>query len=188
MTSFSAIFRRARRIRAQDLPKVVLPRFIDEWLYVARTCPVTVADEDDLKIVRYNPDNPSGEERIDRMLAAERTCYRAILGTETVHESWVFRDAILPSRFGYDPLAPLIGNCVTRPEYRGRRIYERVLMFIVNDLLAEGGDGQVLILVSPENVASIRGIERAGFDRIDRLRGLRLLGFVVKWPRGPKPR
>ena len=61
--------------------------------------------------------------------------------------------------------ALLVGPCGTHPQFRGRSIYSRVLRYAVN-WLSEKGHGPFYINVSPYNVASIRGIEKAGFIRL----------------------
>ena len=58
---------------------------------------------------------------------------------------------------------PVIGSCFTFPEARGRGLYQRALASLAARLQAEG-HGRLLIETHPENRASRRGIERAGFQ------------------------
>jgi len=61
--------------------------------------------------------------------------------------------------------ALLIGPCFTDPEYRGRGIYPHVLRHIAS-VLGARGYGPFYVHTSPDNAASIRGVEKAGFRRL----------------------
>lgn len=58
-----------------------------------------------------------------------------------------------------------IGPCLTVPEMRGRGIYPRVLSSIVKSYRSQN-DADFYMLVAPDNRASIKGIEKAGFVRV----------------------
>jgi hypothetical protein len=60
---------------------------------------------------------------------------------------------------------PMIGNCYTLPEKRGQRLYPRMLVTVCR-ALARDGHARAIISCEPDNIASIRGIERAGFARV----------------------
>jgi RimJ/RimL family protein N-acetyltransferase len=60
---------------------------------------------------------------------------------------------------------PLIGNCYTQPALRGRGLYPRMLRTACL-CLARRGFGSAVISCSPDNIPSIKGIERAGFRRL----------------------
>jgi RimJ/RimL family protein N-acetyltransferase len=77
-----------------------------------------------------------------------------------------------------EPRALLIGPCLTEAELRGRAIYPRVLQHVVATL-AECGYGPFYIDTSLDNVASIRGMEKAGFKRCGVWRGRRALGNLL---------
>jgi hypothetical protein len=62
------------------------------------------------------------------------------------------------------PKALLIGPCLTEENFRGRSIYPRVLQYVVSNL-ADDGYGPFYIDSSPDNTPSIRGVEKAGFQR-----------------------
>jgi predicted GNAT superfamily acetyltransferase len=57
---------------------------------------------------------------------------------------------------------PLIGNCNTRPDSRGRGLYPAMLRTVCSYLAARGHE-TVVVTCSPDNNASIRGIVKAGF-------------------------
>lgn len=74
--------------------------------------------------------------------------------------------------------APLIGNCFTVPAMRGRGLYPAMLRTVCRHLARMGHD-RVFISCAPDNRASIRGIERAGFRRIKDISNLVVLSKVV---------
>ncbi|MBE6941078.1 MAG: GNAT family N-acetyltransferase [Ruminococcaceae bacterium] len=55
-----------------------------------------------------------------------------------------------------------IGPCATLPEYRGRGIYPAVLRHICKTFANE--DTVFYMIVNDQNIPSIRGIEKAGFE------------------------
>lgn len=76
-----------------------------------------------------------------------------------------------------EPAGVFIGPCVTGAEFRGRRIYPRVLRYAVGMLTAQGF-GPAYIHTHPNNIASIKGIERAGFSRCGIWSGTRTFGYL----------
>ncbi len=60
----------------------------------------------------------------------------------------------------------LIQRCFTLPEQRGRGLYALALAFATRTLLDEDAERPVLVESSSFNRSSIRGIEKAGFERI----------------------
>ena len=72
---------------------------------------------------------------------------------------------------------PLIGNCYTLPEHRRKGIYPRLLITICTQLAATGYR-RAIITCAPDNIASIRGIENAGFTRVHTVKSLLV---VSRW-------
>jgi hypothetical protein len=66
----------------------------------------------------------------------------------------------------------LIQRCFTFPDQRGRGLYALALAFAARKLLDDDGERPVLVESSTFNRASIRGIEKAGFERI---------GYHLEW-------
>lgn len=62
-----------------------------------------------------------------------------------------------------------IGPCFTYPEFRGKEIYPKVLRYICKNIGNEST--RFFMIVSINNISSIRGIEKAGFNKF---------GFVDK--------
>ncbi len=65
----------------------------------------------------------------------------------------------------------LIGDCYTNNKYRGKGIYPTVIRRVLKQFIPKNN---VYMLVSPENIPSIRGIEKAGLQLIGRLKCLRI--------------
>jgi RimJ/RimL family protein N-acetyltransferase len=91
-----------------------------------------------------------------------------------LHQSFL-RFATRSKRLLAEELAtPLIGPCVTVRRARGQGLYPRMLRHIMSEL-ATAGHRRVVIYCDEHNRASVRGIERAGFRRVCRMRSLILL-------------
>lgn len=67
-------------------------------------------------------------------------------------------------------------DALTFAEYRGRNLYPALLQRILEHS-REDGLRRALIFVLSDNVASIRGVEKAGFKAFQRVTYLTLLGF-----------
>lgn len=84
---------------------------------------------------------------------------------ELAHVSWVLRRADhqrLPFahlRLGADEAE--LGNCVTLPRFRGRALYPFAIRALSGQLF-EAGVRRVFLVTARGNVASVRGIEKAG--------------------------
>jgi RimJ/RimL family protein N-acetyltransferase len=112
--------------------------------------------------------------------------YEAVLEGEVVHRSIVSWQVLLARRFGFGS-RPVIGYSMTKRRYRGKGIYPHVLSSILRDLKTDRLASCALIIVGPDNVPSIRGIEKAGFHLTSHLRGWRMGPFIFK-AGGPRSR
>lgn len=70
-----------------------------------------------------------------------------------------------------------ISTCDTHPEFRGKNIYPAVLQHIVGYASAKNKK-RCFISTSPTNLASVRGIEKAGFPFVGKVRQIRLFGMT----------
>jgi len=97
---------------------------------------------------------------------------------QVVHRSFLFskvRVLKLVSKTG-----PVIGDCVTIPEYRGKSIYPFVIHNIAAQVLTSKESPEVFIIVNPGNINSIRGIEKAGFKFYKKIKAKRFLLFYYQ--------
>jgi hypothetical protein len=97
-------------------------------------------------------------------------------GEILVHRSRIFHSSRLLSNFNISGPLITIGDCITDDRYRGLGIYPMVLRRIARD---HAGKVQVFILVAPDNIPSIKGIEKAGFQFMGRLTCFRFLIFYL---------
>ena len=56
-----------------------------------------------------------------------------------------------------------IGPCFTDEKFRGMGIYPTVLNYICSNIGTD--DSSFYMIISPENISSIRGVEKVGFER-----------------------
>ncbi|MGA2173316.1 MAG: GNAT family N-acetyltransferase [Sedimentisphaerales bacterium] len=70
-----------------------------------------------------------------------------------------------------------IGFCETNREFRGKNIYPAVLQYIVRYAL-ENNKKKCFVSTIPSNIASIRGMEKAGFSLVGQKRKFRLFGKI----------
>ena len=83
-------------------------------------------------------------------------------GNEYVHRGYIMFKTRQSKVLGDNDAAPIIGYCSTVPRARGRGLYRRALEAEVS-YLQNRGYRRVLIETDPENYASLKGIEAAGF-------------------------
>ena len=72
---------------------------------------------------------------------------------------------------------PTIGDCYTRPDYRGKSIFPFVLNYITKEIFAEDKKKEVFMIVNQDNLSSIKGIEKAGFRKCASIQTKRWLWF-----------
>lgn len=87
-------------------------------------------------------------------------------GDSLMHTSYVIPNCIKFPFMKKDDLE--IGPCYTYPEYRGRGLYPAVLRAICN--YYKDGNVHYYMIVDSENTASIKGIEKAGFEKCGTVR------------------
>jgi RimJ/RimL family protein N-acetyltransferase len=116
-------------------------------------------------------------EGLQRLHRGDR-CYTVSIEGRLAHYSWVQRSAshsISEAGLSF-PVANggfWIYHCQTAEWARGRGIYPSTLERIVNDCFAEG-DSTAWIYTSKQNIASQKGILRAGFGLVATLHALRM--------------
>jgi hypothetical protein len=117
------------------------------------------------------------DECLQRFQRGDR-CYTVSIDGRIAHYSWVQRSGSHPIteagvRVPVEDRAFWIYHCQTAQWARGRGIYPATLEKIVHDSFAEGYC-TAWIYTSKQNVASQKGIARAGFGLVTTLRALRM--------------
>lgn len=174
------LLRRIQGSDLRDLLKAAAPLSINSLLYKGEASakrPYRLPGPFSIK--SFSIKELSGVDRIDGRLTPYRLAYVVFCFGEIVHESWVCFDAPVPSQYGFDFRLPVIDRSFTQKLYRGKSIFPFTLNYIVHDLQSRRISNGVYVLVSPTNHASIRGIQKAGFELLAHLQGKRLLGLFV---------
>ena len=94
-----------------------------------------------------------------------------------VHESFAYRKLFIQKLIRTK--GPTIGDCKTIDAFKGKSIYPYVINYIANQELEKGAK-EVFINVSPSNISSIKGIEKAGFKPFLHVKAKRFLFFYFK--------
>lgn len=97
---------------------------------------------------------------------------------DVLHYSFVQFKSRYKTIIGEDQLVPMFTNCWTAPQARGQRLYPSTLSKGAA-ILKKAGHDRVVITCSPENVASVKGIERAGFVRKKHVFNILLLSRLI---------
>jgi hypothetical protein len=111
------------------------------------------------------------------------TAYAGYLNANLVHMSWVYTS----SEYAKEPFQRLalndgeveIVNCFTSEKCRGLGIYPYVIQFL-SHLYFENGATRVYMMAHRENVASQRGIIKAGLRQVGEVTYLRIPGSSGK--------
>lgn len=129
-------------------------------------------------------------DRSDGLLRMDRgdLCYTVCIDGRLAHYSWVQRSGSHPITEAALTLPVERGqfwiyNCRTVDWAKGKRIYPATLQHIINDHFAQGYQ-TAWIYTSKENIASQKGILRAGFCQVSTLRALRVGSRYFRSGRG----
>lgn len=175
---------RLRTLSARQLIDSLRPHHVNELLYLSKEspkiCPHRLPSSVSIKC--FSVEHPSGIDVIDKRLTVHRLAYVVFYGGEIIHENWLTFDTLLPSQFGFDPRIPVVGYGFTAPNYRGKGVFPYALSYLLNDMIDRNVSRKAYTIVSPTNSASIRAVEKGGFELTAQLKGLRVLGgmFIRK--------
>jgi GNAT superfamily N-acetyltransferase len=126
-------------------------------------------------------------EAVRARFAAGRRCYAALVREELAAYGWVSFDeeeiGEMRLRLRLAPGEAYIWDCATAPPFRRRRLYTALLAHITRELRAEGLC-RVWIGADQDNVASQRGMARAGFKPVADIVVARALAMRLVWVRG----
>jgi RimJ/RimL family protein N-acetyltransferase len=95
---------------------------------------------------------------------------------------FVLFDSFYKRILGESRATPMICNCFTYAQYRGQGLYPQLIQGACHSLAAQGFE-RAIITCDPDNAASIRGIEKAGFTKVKTLYSLVLVTRWIAWRR-----
>ncbi|OQW37821.1 MAG: hypothetical protein A4E19_12435 [Nitrospira sp. SG-bin1] len=171
-------------LSARQLLEALRPHHVNELLYLSRESPKISPHRlsSSVSIKCFSVEHPSGIDGIDKRLTEQRLAYVVFNDGEVIHENWLTFDTLLPSRFGFDARIPVVGYGFTTPQYRGKGVCPYALSYLLNDMIERNISRKAYTIVSPTNSASMRAVEKGGFELIAQLKGLRVLGglFIRK--------
>ena len=156
-------------------------------LYRRTTVSEDIPVPEGVRIVRVDPDRPdvplgdilaAGAGSDVRYLKQGATCYLAYLDDAPVSLGWAFPGSYLLRRARLERDAMYLGGFHTIEAARGRGLYPLLLKF----MCANQGVQERICYVDaePDNHASLRGIEKAGFHKVGFLKAHVLAGIILR--------
>ncbi len=131
---------------------------------------------------------PGSEAEICRRFSAGRHCYAAWMDGRIVSYGWVSFDeemvGELDLRLRLVPGEAYIWDCATLPAYRNQHLYSALLSHILFELFDHQPVCRAWIGTDLDNLASQRGIARAGFRHVANLLLERFLAMRMVWAQG----
>lgn len=146
-------------------------------VYLSKNYKVRKGEIADLKNARVNF-MPTPWEFMCDVYDNVKDFYIAEADESIEHISWVYY-AGHPNRLlklGANDVE--IKYCLTLPQYRGRGIYPVVLKEIVKNL-SQFNIFNTFICVKKNNISSIKGIEKAGFEFLKKIRLVKIIGIQI---------
>jgi hypothetical protein len=101
---------------------------------------------------------------------------------KVVHESFLFEKLFILRLIG--KTGPTIGDCRTVEAFKGKSIYPFVINYIAREEILKNHRKEVFIIVHPNNLSSIKGIEKAGFQLHTKVNAKRFLFFHFNIKKG----
>ena len=149
--------------RATDEAAVTLEWPADETLAVYHSGNQSQMPQELKNFIRAN------EPELLQRVASGDWVYAVAAGGSFVHIGAVLFATRQIRVLGEPHGTPAIGHCYTSPAARGRGIYRRAVRSMVNRLHA-AGHPRIVMETHPENYASRRGIQGAGFRLMRRMK------------------
>ncbi len=132
-------------------------------------------------------DSPLGNVETLKRLNVGKHCYTAFVDGQLAAYGWVsfVEEHIgeLNLRVQLLPGEVYIWDCATSPEFRGKHLYSALLSYMIRELCAQGFC-RAWIGADLDNVASQKGMGRAGFHHVADLAIERVLPIRQVWVEG----
>lgn len=107
-------------------------------------------------------------------IKADSILFAVTDGKIVIHTSFVQFKTRYKNLIHEENETPLIGNCWTKSRYRGKGLYSRTITLAVDNLFKKNYQ-RVIISCASNNIASIKGIEKANFQLVQKLKSYILL-------------
>lgn len=101
---------------------------------------------------------------------------------KVIHESFLFEKLFILRLIG--KTGPTIGDCRTVEAFKGKSIYPFVINYIAREEILKNRRKEVFIIVHPNNLSSIKGIEKAGFQLHTKVKAKRFFFFHFNIKKG----
>ena len=133
-------------------------------------------DENEVRQFAADPENHLDASLADQLAAGRDLCFAALAGGRLAAYGWYALGSVDPRHcggltLGLPPDVAYFYNGFTRPEFRGRRVYDR-LMGEGLRAIADRGICKLLAIVDWTNWAALKSSRRAGCTDLGRLVGL----------------
>lgn len=135
---------------------------IDLWIYVMNT-----TNLNDFPKLNFTVES--------EVVSTTKKRFFIKVGTTIIHESFLYERLFVLRILRKN--GPAIGDCRTIDSYKGQSIYPFVIHHIAYEEIQKNQRKEVFIAVHPSNISSIKGIEKAGFQRYAQIKAKRLLFF-----------
>ncbi len=160
---------------------------------LAGTPEIMIMPRADVRFTEFGPEaaaqlalamNLPGPEAVLQRFTSQRRCFGAYSGEQIVAYGWasVMAEHVgeLERFFRFPTGEAYIWDCLTHPEYRGRRLYSALLTYMCNQL-RDSGVRRAWIGASLGNQPSLQGFANAGFQPVITVRYARLIGLRYCW-------
>jgi hypothetical protein len=109
------------------------------------------------------------------LITKDKKKYFIINNCVLVHTSCLYAKVYLLKLIKKE--GPIIGDCYTHPDYRGKSIFPFVINDIAKEMFVENNKTEVFVVVNKDNLNSIKGIEKSGCKKIASIETKRWLWF-----------
>jgi GNAT superfamily N-acetyltransferase len=182
----------------RDLPFIEFIRLVCKTLYLddyylVYKVDITKTDRKEKKLIDGIKIEKGSIEELDQYRASLNSCpsefkchlhdnvenfFIAKDGSGIQHISWIYSKNDHNRLLTLDSRDVEIKHCLTMPSLRGKGIYPKVINEII-DYLGIHGVLRVFMCVDPNNISSIKGIEKSGFNLVGRVRFKKIFGIRV---------
>ncbi len=148
---------------------------IDNWVYRSKPQKElpTLLFPSSYQLKILNDKQTIGINLIDSVNKGNNICYKVFDENKLIHTSWVIKKNLMLKQLGYHEKFTVSSS--THVDYRGKGIFSAVL----NKILHDFKDVQFLGFVKESNIASIKGLEKAGYTKGYRFKLVRLFGIKI---------